>query len=81
MGSPNSDCLSPWSDEKSPELYDAALLLEDESEAKRTETEDDDELINSSPRHSDWPVQISAGVDVDTSPSIWLPQNSKPVKV
>ncbi|KAK4389922.1 Ubiquitin carboxyl-terminal hydrolase 21 [Sesamum angolense] len=81
MGSPNSDCLSPWSDEKSPELYDAALLLEDESEAKRTETEDHDELINSSPRHSDWPVQISAGVDADTSPSIWLPQNNKPVRV
>ncbi|KAL0329076.1 UNVERIFIED_CONTAM: Ubiquitin carboxyl-terminal hydrolase 20 [Sesamum radiatum] len=79
MGSPNSDCLSPWSDEKSPELYDAALLLEDESEAKRTETEDHDELINSSPRHSDWPVQISSGVDADTSPSIWLPQNNKPV--
>ncbi|KAL0458717.1 UNVERIFIED_CONTAM: Ubiquitin carboxyl-terminal hydrolase 20 [Sesamum latifolium] len=92
MGSPNSDCLSPWSDEKSPELYDAALLLEDESEAKRTGTEDDDELINSSPRnsleshlplsldnrHSDWPVQISAGV-ADTSPSISLPQNNKPV--
>ncbi|KAL0313601.1 UNVERIFIED_CONTAM: Ubiquitin carboxyl-terminal hydrolase 20 [Sesamum radiatum] len=81
MGSANSDCLSPWSDEKSPELYDAALLLEDESEGKRTETDDDDERINSSPRHSDWPVQISAGVDADTSPSIWLPQNNKPVTV
>ncbi|KAK4420312.1 Ubiquitin carboxyl-terminal hydrolase 20 [Sesamum alatum] len=81
MGSPNSDCLSPWTDEKSPQLYDAPLLLEDETEAKGTATDDDDELINSSPRLSDWPVQISAGVDADTSSSIWLPQNNKPVRV
>ncbi|KAI3469152.1 hypothetical protein Pfo_025815 [Paulownia fortunei] len=54
MDSPNSDDhLSPCSDETSAELKDAALLLEDdESEAKGTETEDDDELLNSSPAHA-----------------------------
>lgn len=52
MGSSNSDYRSPCSDETSPELYDAALFLENESEAKGTETETDDDLLNSSPRHA-----------------------------
>ncbi|PIN25571.1 Ubiquitin carboxyl-terminal hydrolase [Handroanthus impetiginosus] len=47
MGSPDSSHLSPWDDQKSPELYDAALLLEEETEDKGPEIEDHDELLNS----------------------------------